>query len=207
MKTICLPRRNQSSFWAFCSSRLTFFLNREFGNWSCSEHQQSSRPASHFLDIAFQKRIARTWIPLMNHPSPLLWPITLLPTDNQNRIAVPKFAVFAVQPQNSAETPTSIIELIVDGLLANVGIGIVSLFCLSSLAKTSPRPCSLWNWPSLSLLCARVNSLRMISGWIKRRKLITKNVFLWSRCTPCVMRQAFVAARHGTRTWNHWLEA
>ena len=30
MKAICLPRRNRSSFWAFCSSRLTFFLNWEF---------------------------------------------------------------------------------------------------------------------------------------------------------------------------------
>ena len=30
MKAICLPRRNRSSFWAFCCSRLTFFLNWEF---------------------------------------------------------------------------------------------------------------------------------------------------------------------------------
>ena len=30
MKAICLPRRNRSSFWAFCSSRLTFFLKWEF---------------------------------------------------------------------------------------------------------------------------------------------------------------------------------
>ena len=36
---ICLPRRNQSSFWAFCSSRLTFFLNK-----------QSSRPPSQNLE-------------------------------------------------------------------------------------------------------------------------------------------------------------
>ena len=33
---------------------------------------------------------------------------------------------------------TSITELIVDGLPANVGIGIVSLFCLSPLAKRVP---------------------------------------------------------------------
>ena len=69
--------------------------------------------------------------------------------------------------------------------------------------EKSFRPCCLWNWPSFSLWCARVNSLRMISGCIKRRKLITKNVSLWSRCIPCVKRQAFVAAQHGTRTWNH----
>ena len=35
------------------------------------------------------------------------------------------------------------IEVIVDGLTANVGVGIVSLFCLSSLAKmvTVPIAC------------------------------------------------------------------
>ena len=30
MKAICLPPRNWSSFWAFCASRLTFFLKWEF---------------------------------------------------------------------------------------------------------------------------------------------------------------------------------
>ena len=66
------------------------------------------------------------------------------------RIAVPIFAVFAVQPWNSAEIPPGINELIVDGLPANVGIGIVSLFCVSSLAKRvfvpvacETGPCSL----------------------------------------------------------------
>ena len=36
---------------------------------------------------------------------------------------------------------TGIVELIVDGLPANVGIGIVPLFCLSSLAKRVPVAC------------------------------------------------------------------
>ena len=35
---------------------------------------------------------------------------------------------------------TSIDELMVDGLLANIGIGIVPLFCSSSLAKEVPVP-------------------------------------------------------------------
>ena len=35
------------------------------------------------------------------------------------------------------------------------------------------------------------------------RRLITENVFLWSRCIPCVQRQSFVAAEQGTRTRNH----
>ena len=56
-------------------------------------------------------------------------------------------------------------ELEVDGLPANVGMRIVPLFCLSSLVKKRPRPCSLWNWSSFSLCCARVNSLMMISSW------------------------------------------
>ena len=53
----------------------------------------------------------------------------------------------------------------------------VSLLFVISCEK-SPRPCSLWNWSSFSLWCARVNSLMMILGRIKCRKLITKNVFL-----------------------------
>ena len=35
---------------------------------------------------------------------------------------------------------TGIDELMVDGLLANIGIGIVPLFCSSSLAKDVPVP-------------------------------------------------------------------
>ena len=35
---------------------------------------------------------------------------------------------------------TGIIELMVDGLLASVGIGIVPLFCSSSLARKVPVP-------------------------------------------------------------------
>ena len=52
------------------------------------------------------------------------------------RIAAPTFAVFAVLCGNS----TGISELIVGGLPANVGIGIVPLFCLSSLVNKVPVP-------------------------------------------------------------------
>ena len=94
-------------------------------------------------------------------------------------------------------------ELIVDGLPANVGIGIVPLFCLSSLVQKRICPCSLWNWPSFSLWCARVNSLKMISGWNKRRKLITKKRFpviqMYSMCQEaCVCRGS---------AWNEHLES
>ena len=57
---------------------------------------------------------------------------------------------------------TGIIELIVDGLPANVGTGFVPLFLFVISCEKSPRPCSLWNWSLFSLRCARVNSLRMI---------------------------------------------
>ena len=46
------------------------------------------------------------------------------------RIAVPKFAVFAIQTKNG------IVELVVNGLVANVGIGSVPWCCLSSLVWT-----------------------------------------------------------------------
>ena len=62
--------------------------------------------------------------------------------------------------------PTGIVELAVNGFVANVGIGIVPLFCLSSLVKIDPVPVACGTTPrSLGL-----NSLMTISGRIKRRK-------------------------------------
>ena len=42
---------------------------------------------------------------------------------------------------------TGTVELIVDGLLANVGIGIVSLLCLSSPMKGVSDPGACWTDP------------------------------------------------------------
>ena len=47
---------------------------------------------------------------------------------------IPISAVFAVQPEHSVKHYTGPKELMVVGLLANVGIGIVLLFLSSSLA-------------------------------------------------------------------------
>ena len=58
MKAICLPRRNGSSFWAFCSSRLTF-LKCEF--WMIfSKQKRSSRPAFQNSGISCPQLIAMT---------------------------------------------------------------------------------------------------------------------------------------------------
>ena len=76
---------------------------------------------------------------------------------------------------------------------------ILSVFiCVTSLRPSCFRDCF-----TVSLHVVRLNSLRVISGLIKRRKLISKNVFLQSRLIPCVKRQSFVAAEQGTRTRNH----
>ena len=55
---------------------------------------------------------------------------------------------------------------------------------------------------SKTIKLQRVKSVIIFAKMVCK-KLITKNVFLWSRCIPGVKRQAFVAARHGTRIWNH----
>ena len=44
-KAICLPRRNRFSFWAFCSWRLTFFLNWEF--WMIFVQSRSNSRIQH----------------------------------------------------------------------------------------------------------------------------------------------------------------
>ena len=99
---------------------------------------------------------------------------------------------------------TSILELTVDGLLANVGIGIVSLPCLSSLVKGVTDPVACWTAPR-----SFCGAQGWISWWwfrrrVNCRKLLTQNVFLLSRRIPCVMWQAFVAAQHA---WNENLES
>ena len=55
------------------------------------------------------------------------------------RIAAPIFCCLCCPTIEFFGNSTGINELIVDGLLANVGIGIVSLSCLSSLVKV-PDP-------------------------------------------------------------------
>ena len=68
MKAICLPRRNRSSVWAFCSSKLTFFLKWESG-WSYSKKKQFSRPTFRNSD-QYPQLFARTSIRPLNRPSP-----------------------------------------------------------------------------------------------------------------------------------------
>ena len=65
------------------------------------------------------------------------------------RMAVPIFAVFAVQPCGIS---IGVDEIMVDCLLANIGIGIVPLFCSSSPAKVVPVPIARGT-DSVSALC------------------------------------------------------
>ena len=85
MKTNCLPRGNRSSFWAFCSSRLTFFLKWDL--WMILfKKKQSSRPAFRKSGNYCLQLIAKIFIHPLNRPSPLLGSITLPPRENQNKM-------------------------------------------------------------------------------------------------------------------------
>ena len=69
-------------------------------------------------------------------------------------------------------------ELMVHDLLANVGIGILPLFCSPSLAKEVLFQLLVELILSLLVFCVgHHNSLRMIPWRTKGRKLLTKNVF------------------------------
>ena len=74
------------------------------------------------------------------------------------RIEGPIFAVFAVQPMGPmgfCGISTGVKELMVDGLLANIGSGIVPFFCSSSLAKEVPVTIVRGtNSVSLGVVCA-----------------------------------------------------
>ena len=81
-------------FLGFLFLDTDLFLEVMNSGWYCSEQKQSSRPTSQNLENSFQKRIAKTSIPPMNQPSPLLWSKTLLPTENQNKESLDFWILF-----------------------------------------------------------------------------------------------------------------
>ena len=117
MKAICLPRGNRSSFWAFCSSRLTFFLSLElwmilfkteaiFASSTDREDFNSSNEST--ISTSLIHNIASDG--KIGTGSDLIFE-SCLPKQKMIvdlgicRIAAPIFAVFAVQTWNSAEIP------------------------------------------------------------------------------------------------------
>ena len=83
----------------------------------------------------------------------------------------------------------------VDGLPANVGIGIVPLFCLSSPVKKVPVACET---DILVLFVVRKTEFLEDDLWVNHTQEID-----FQKRFPVIPMQAFVAAQHGTRTWNH----
>ena len=74
MQAICLPWRIRSSFWAFCSSRLTFFLKWEFCLILFNAEAINSRvPAVQNSGNSCQQLIASILIHPLNRPSPIFW--------------------------------------------------------------------------------------------------------------------------------------
>ena len=200
MKENSLPRRNRSSFWAFCSSRLTFFLNWEF--WMILFRAEAIFASSTSKFGKFVPETDREDFNSFNESTSSTSLIHNIASDGKSEQVITWFLNRIFQTKNdwglknlsncSSEicclcsptiefcgNSTGIKELTLDGLLANVGIGIVSLFCLSSFAKRVPV-LEAWGIDLHSLCGAqRWIPLMMISGWIKRRTLITKKkVFL-----------------------------
>ena len=156
---------------------------------------RSNRRVKHFK---IWKRIAMIAIPLMNQPSLLLRSITLLPMGNLNSSHLifesyfpnhtwfwirefvelqQRYLLSLLSNQKNLRIPTGSNELIVDGLPAHVGIGIVSLFCLSSLVKRVPVPVACGTDPV---------SLGVAQEWIPWGRIWdesknTKDVFLLIR--------------------------
>ena len=73
---------------------------------------------------------------------------------------------------------TGLKDIMVGGLLANVGIGFVLPILSYSLATGAP----------VDEFLGKVFAITQPSN------VVSKNVFLWSRQIPCVKWQAFVAA-------------
>ena len=213
MQAVCLPQKNRSSFWAFCSSRLTFFWSRNSG-WSCSEQTQSSHPAS---------RNSWKWVYSLNwarwfkkrpptRPSPLLWSITLPPRKNRNKhllgfwflpsnmktlrvwgiyqIEAPRSEVLIDQPRNSVWSFCWKKERI-HGWWSPCKSRRWNRLSISFFTSSDKFPCTISHWVSAcSTLIPRVKHSLIRSRWrIDYCTWTVKNV---SRCTkqiPCFRSQ------------------
>ena len=152
MKAICLPRRNRSSFWSICSSRPTFVLNWEF--WMILFRAEAILASSISKFGKFFPETDREDFNSSNESTM----IHNIASDGKSEQVVRFFHIqnawgsgnlsncssdiccLCCPTKEFCGNPTGINELTVDGLPATVSIGIVSLFCLSSLAKRVPDP-------------------------------------------------------------------
>ena len=160
MEAVCLPHGNRSSFWAFCSSRLTFVLKWEFWMFSFRAEAIFASKFSKFGKSFRQTH--REDFHSSNESTISTYLTHNIASDGKSEQVVTRLLNLTFQTKNDCGVgnlsicnsdicclccPTmgfcgnsSISELMADGLLANVGIGIVPLFCSSSLAKEVPVP-------------------------------------------------------------------
>ena len=158
MKAICLPRRNRSSFWAFLSSKLTFFLKWEF--WMILFKSRTNLRVQHFKignilssNCSWGLRFIQ-WTDHLHFFDPehsFRWKIRTssnlsflnsnFHTKNDcgwgNLSNCGSDSCYLCCPTKEL-CGSGISEFMVDGLLANIGIGILRLSCSSSIAKEVP---------------------------------------------------------------------
>ena len=148
-------------FWAFCSSRLTFFMKWEF--WMILFRAEAIFASSNSNFGKFFPAIDREDFNSSNESTISTSLIHNIAWDGKSEQVVTWFLNLIFHTKNDRgagnlsncssdicclSCPTKefcgksigIVELIVDGLLANVGIGIVPLFCSSSLAERVSVP-------------------------------------------------------------------
>ena len=160
MRAIRLPRGNRSSFWAFCSSRLTFFLKWEF--WmilfkaeaifaSSISKFEKFLPATHRedFDSSIESTISTSVIHNIasmgkSEKKVVTWFLNLI---FQHKIDdgvgnLPNWSsgicCLCCPTIDLCGISTGTQELTVSGLLANIGIGIVLPILSSSLATGLP---------------------------------------------------------------------
>ena len=189
MKAICLPHKNQSSFWTSCSSRLTFFLNWEF--WMILFRADAIFASSiSKYGNSFRKLIARTSFLPIPQPSQLLWSITQLPTENQNNLRPVFWILFSTPIGEPVELQfRHFLSLLSDHVVLRSIHRIFRTRSQRSCRKYGHWNCAIIlsvftcqtcfysclefqrNCFSISSHVVRWNSLRKISTWIKRRQI------------------------------------
>ena len=185
MKALCLPRRNLSSSWVFCSSRLTFFLNWEFwmilfraeailasnisnfgkfgSSNDCEDYNSSNESTistSLIHNIASDGKSEQVVTWLLN---PIFQYKNVKDVRNLSKCSS-GICCLCCPTIEFCGTFTGNNELIVDGFLTTVGTGIVPFCQIVTTCARISRPNVHWN-RSCSTKCRRVkNSLKMISG-------------------------------------------
>ena len=193
MWAICLPRRNRSSFWAFCSKEDAICASSISKFWNSvpfiDRHDIKSSTESTISTSLIHNIVSDGWV-------------LILIFQHENVESVGNLSKWSSDVRIFCwSTIAGEKEFTVDGLFAKFGIGIV--FPLRSSPLATKVPVFLCTGiPCGTLIRSVQNSLIRYLWWLEYCTRIAKNVSLCPRQIPRIKWHVSVAPQHRSRTWN-----